>query len=127
MNKILEQLDLMAKRREAATPGPWGQMYACGDSAHYRSPGIKINLNKTESWSLGPRVRTTSQAIKDAEFIVAARTEHEILEKALRIALEKIDFIRLDAGTDVENWKTKRIYESARDVLKEIEALFEEK
>lgn len=126
MNRILKILDEMAKRREASTPGPWiysnhwdhckavveiagGKRIICDVYEH--EDAYSRNFNHHEN---------------NASFIAAARTEHEILEKALRIAYGALKHLNESAeqrdGMSLSEAKCR-----VAVACEEIEALFEEK
>lgn len=120
MKSILSALDEVAKRRESATKGPWE--FSLGRETSDGSFWMTVRCVK-ETWrkiTSGLNDKIDSEYHHTLEFIAASRTEHELLEKALRIALKSLNGIR------DRNYDGRRDFFESDLALKEIEALFKE-
>lgn len=111
MKKILDRLDEMARVREAATPGPW--TWGFGNEDHFIV--VEDKPDHTKPIIVEITTGTMNNQKNNLDFIAASRTEHELLEEALRISLK---YIQTQKERDVRNY-------DAYDAETEIQALFD--
>ena len=83
-----QELDAIAARAEAATPGPWRMEYV--DGADDRPQVWVTTTDDDAEFSIGPVHYVTHQTEHNAVFIEAAPTDVPALVAALREANAKI-------------------------------------
>jgi len=135
MTKIQSLILGMRKLREAATPGPWrvripARAYGIHTQRRIRNESFRVEvpykvegsiLTESEHRDIGVSSPATFKG-PDAEFIAAAPTNQERLERALEIAVEALENIA-HTECNAEYKASAQTLEYLRDIRAECEKL----